>query len=244
LAGFLNVKSDIVEIQRSHEDPMSGILKGKPSPPRLEIRDALFGDIPLSRLLPISPEILHMEPWASFARAKELIDARETQSAIQTFRHILETPQLESRNYLQAWLFLRELGVDPPQETEKELLGVVVEVGMPKGLDLVAAYPDHHARYYNFSGAGVVWERPNEVLDAAIDNLLQIGKTTVEFVGVWKKNRPAPPPAGQARVNFLTPSGLRFGQGPLDILGKDRLGGPVIASAFKLMQELIQLTKK
>lgn len=223
---------------------MLDFLKTKPVPPQLQIRDALFGDIPFSRLLTISQEILSLEPWASFAHAKELIDAHETQGATQALRHILEISQLESRQYLQAWHFLRELGVNPPQKTEKELLGVVVEVGMPKGLDLVAAYPDHHARYYNFSGAGVVWERPNEVLDTAIDDLLQVGRTTVDLVGVWKKDRLAAPPNGHARVNLLTPGGLRFGQGPLNILGNDRLGGPVLASAFKLMQELIKLTKK
>ena len=223
---------------------MLDFLKRKSVPPQLQIRDALFGDIPLSQLLSISQEILSMEPWASFAHVKELLDAQETQGATQSLRHILEMPQLESRQYLQAWHFLRDLGVNPPQETERELLGVVVEVGMPKGLDLVAAYPDHHARYYNFSGAGVVWERPNEVLDAAIDDLLQVGRSTVDLIGVWKNDRLAAPPNGQARVNLLTPGGLRFGQGPLNILGNDRLGGPVLASAFRLMQELIKLTKK
>jgi hypothetical protein len=226
------------------EDQLFDFLKSKPVPPRLQIRDALFGDIPLSRLLPISQEILSMEPWASFAHAKELIDAHETQGATQALRRILEMPQLESRQYLQAWHFLRDLGVNPPQETEKELLGVVVEVGMPKGLDLVAAYPDHHARYYNFSGAGVVWERPNESLDAQIDDLLRIGAAAVQAIGIWKESRPAAPPTGHARINLLTPGGLRFGQGPLELLGKDQLGGPLIASAFKLMQALIKLTKK
>jgi hypothetical protein len=40
------------------------------------------------------------------------------------------------------------------------------------------------------------------------------------------------------------PVGLHFGEGPLDALAKDRMGGPVITAAFQLMQELIKLTKK
>ncbi|MGA9126766.1 MAG: hypothetical protein WB425_01345 [Terracidiphilus sp.] len=234
----------MVELQHNQEDRLFDILNGKPAPAQLQIRDTLFGDIPLLQFLPASPDALILEPWASFARAKKLMDAGETQSAIQVFHQISEMSNLESRHYLQAWQFLRDLGVNPSKEDGMMLLGVVVEVGMPKGPDLLAAYSDHRARYYNFSGAGVIWERPNDLIDAAIDDLLGIGKTIVEMVGVWKENRPAPPPAGDARVNLLTSGGLRFGQGPLDVLGKDSLGGPVLASAFKLMQELIKLTKK
>jgi hypothetical protein len=153
-------------------------------------------------------------------------------------------PELESRHYLQAYHFLRELGVNAPAESTKDVLGVVVEIGMQKGLDLVAAYADRHARYYNYSGAGVVWERGSSRLDVPIDDLLGLGRAVVQAIGPWKGVRPPAPQKGQARINLLTPSGLHFGQGPLDSLAKDRLGGPVIASAFRLMQELIALTSK
>jgi hypothetical protein len=189
-------------------------------------------------------EARKQEPWASFAKAKQSLDSRDTQSAIRIFQNILEMPSLESRQYLQAWQFLRDAGVLPPKETAKEVLGVVVEVGMDRGLDLVAAYPDHHARYYNFSGAGVVSERPNDALDKTIDDLMQAAATTAKAIGPWEKERPTPPPKGQARINILTPSGLHFGQGPLNVISKDAIGGPVIAIAFQLMQSLIKLTAK
>jgi hypothetical protein len=51
--------------------------------------------------------------------------------------------------------------------------------------------------------------------------------------------RPAAPPTGQVRINLLVPSGLHFGQGPLDALSRDPLGGPVIAAEMQLMQGLI-----
>jgi hypothetical protein len=136
------------------------------------------------------------------------------------------------------------LGVNPPPEKAKDVLGVVVEVAMKRGLDLVAGYADHHARYYNYSGAGVVWERPAGTLDAAIDDLLRVGAVVARAIGPWKEARPPAPPEGNARINLLVPSGLHFGEAPLDTLARDRLGGPVIASAFRLMQELIKLTKK
>jgi hypothetical protein len=218
-------------------------LKKKPAKPRLEIRDALFGDLPLASFLDISPQALASEPWASFVRASQCLDSGDTPAAIEVLQQVLQLPRLEPRFYLQAWHFLRDSGVNPPPEKAKELLGVVVEVGMPKGLDLVAAYPDHCARYYNFSGAGVVWEKPSDQLDGAIDDLLEKGAAVLARIGPWDGSRPDAPPNGQVRINLLTPSGLHFGQGPMNAISKDPMGGPVLRSAFNLMQELIKVAK-
>ena len=223
---------------------MFNSLKTDPQVQRPAIRDTLFGDMPFSQWLPTSTVAPASAPWASFGRAKTLIDSGRLKEAIAALESILETPNLESRHYLQSWHFLRELSVNSSQARAKDILGVVVEVGVKGGLDLVAAYSDHHARYYNFSGAGVVWEMPSNALDGPIDELLQTARALAQVIGPWKQARPAAPPAGQTRINLLTPSGLHFGQGPLDALGKDRLGGPTLASAFRLMQELIKLTKK
>jgi hypothetical protein len=219
-------------------------MKTRSVPNNPEVRDTLFGDLPFSRWATVFQNATPSEPWASFCRAKQSLDSGDKQSAKQVLLGILEMPELESRHYLQAWHFLRELGVSPPSKKEKDLLGVVLEVGMEKGLDLVAAYADHHARYYNYSGAGVVWERPDNSLDPVIDHLLRVGSATMQAIGPWKGNRPSAPPVGHARINLLSPVGLNFGQGPLDAMTKDRLGGPVITASFRLMQELIKLTKK
>jgi len=217
-------------------------LTGRPPEKKLEIRDALFGDLPLSQWLPQS--LPNTEPWISLARAKQSVERGDKPGAIAILQSILAMPDLESRHYLEAWHSLRDLGVSVPADKAKDVLGVVVEVGMDRGLDLVAAYPDHHARYYNFSGAGVVWERPNGSFDKPIDDLLGAASTAVRVIGPWDKDRPAAPPTGQARINILTPSGLHFGQGSLNALSKDRIAGPVIGLAFQLMQQMIKLTKK
>ncbi|GAB2962493.1 hypothetical protein GCM10027048_33810 [Hymenobacter coalescens] len=91
------------------------------------------------------------------------------------------------------------------------MLGVVVEVGMEQGFDLVAAYADGTARYYNYSGAGVVWERPDDSLAAPVQALLAAGERVVGQIGPWEQPRPAAPPQGSARINMLTPAGLHFG---------------------------------
>jgi len=201
-----------------------------------DIRETLFGDLPFSQWPPESST--DAEPWVSFVRAKQQSNLGNKPEAIEALQEILSKPDLESRHYLQAWHFLRELGVDPT-DGGKQVLGVVVEVALPKGLDIVAAYADHTARYFNFSGAAVIWERPDESLDASIDDLLKNGQTVVAQISVWEEPRPAAPPAGEARINMLTPSGLHFGQAKMNLLANDDLGGAVISSATKLMQQLM-----
>jgi hypothetical protein len=114
---------------------------------------------------------------------------------------------------------------------------------MPRGLDLLATYPDYHARYYNFSGAGVVWEHPDGSLDLTIDELMAASSKVVSRIGPWDKERPAPAPTGQMRLSFLTPSGLHFGQAPTNTLAADPLASPVVRVAGQLMQALIAKTK-
>lgn len=135
---------------------------------------------------------------------------------------------------------MRELGVHPPENKAKIIYGVVVEVTMKQGLDIVAAYADHSARYFNHSGAAVIWESPDNSLNEEIDNLLAAGKNIIQNIGPWEDERPGVPPKGQARVSMLTPSGLHFGQAPFNALANDAMGGPIIMAATNLMQSLIR----
>jgi hypothetical protein len=164
----------------------------------------------------------------------------EREAAVNNWREVINQGGLEPRHYLQAWHFLRQNGVQPPAEISRQLLGVVVEVGMPKGLDLLAAYPDHTARYYNFSGRGVVWEHPDSSLDDRIDALLQASSRVVTQIGPWDKPRPPEPSADHVRLCFLTPSGLHFGQAHMDVMSRDPMGAPVWYLAGDLMRALIE----
>jgi hypothetical protein len=208
------------------------------------LRDALFGDTLFSGLPTLNLHPHSSEPWASFKRVKDSLEKGDSNQAIEALRRILAIPQMESRVCVQVWHLLRELGVEPPTELAKQTLGVVVEVGMPKGVDLVAGYADHCARYWNFSGAGVVWEHPNDMLDKLIDDLLTKGSSVVQRIGPWKEPRPAAPANGIVRLNFLTPNGLHFGQGPMNALAKDPMGGPVLSSVFQLMKALMEIGQK
>ena len=206
------------------------------------IRETLFGDLALDQW-PQVGSASEAFPWSAFVAARAQIASGDGPAAVANWREVLEHPGLEPRHYLQAWHFLRQHGQLPPTGEAKQVLGVVVEVAMKQGLDLLAAYADHSARYYNYSGAGVVWDHPDTSLDAPIEQLLEASRVVVDLIGPWEQARPAPPPRGQARMAFLTPSGLHFGQGEMGALGQDPLGGRVLQLATVLMQALVAKTK-
>lgn len=215
---------------------MFNFLKKKETNKPIDARDLLFGDLPLSEW-PKDPT-LTMEPWVSFIQARQHVESRQNTQAIAALQKITEMPGLESRHYLQAWHFLRSLGVNPPADKAKTVYGVVVEVGMEKGADLLAAYLDHTARYLNYSGSGVIWEHPDDSLDVEMDALLKAGQDVANKIGPWEEPRPPAPTNGNVRLNMLTPSGLHFGYGGFDVLNNEPMGRALISPATQLMQKL------
>ena len=214
--------------------------KEKPKP--ITIRDTLFGDLPLSEW-PLDPNTT-AEPWVSFLQARKSLESRDNASAIATLKKITEMPSLEARHYLQAWHFLRQLGVNPPEDKAKMVYGVVVEVGMQNGADIVAAYTDGTARYLHHMGGGVIWERPDDSLDGQIRALLAAGQKVAGYIGPWEKERPEPPGPDDVRLNMLTPSGLHFGYGGFKTLSEDPMGNAILSPATLLLQGLVVKDKR
>jgi hypothetical protein len=217
---------------------MFGWLKKKPAPPAFplaELRETLFGDQPLQAW---GGKGIDAEPWNHFASAAASVRSGDQAGAREALNRVLALPGLESRHYLQAWDALRALGVAPPADEAKHLYGVVLDVPVDKGLDTLAAYEDHRARYLNFSGAPIIWDAPGGVMDAPIDALLAAGRTLVQQIGPWEGARP-PLPRGVARMSLLTPSGLHFGQAPFQAFTGDPMAAPLVHAATALMQALI-----
>ncbi|MGH8517940.1 MAG: hypothetical protein ACREUE_10820 [Panacagrimonas sp.] len=155
---------------------------------------------------------------------------------IQALQKIAGDEARESR--LRALVFkrLREEGAAVPP---KILLGVIVEVPFKDGLDTLAAYADGRVRYLNRSGkVGIFEAGPDEVLALARD-LVDESKGLVAKLGPWDKPRLPPPKPGKVRMSFVVSDGLYFGEGPLDVMQQDPLGGPVLAKAALLLQAVV-----
>lgn len=216
---------------------MFNFFKKKEQPRPANIRDTLFGDLPLSQWPDDST--LTTEPWGSFLQAKKHLDQKDQDSARDVLQKITDMPGLESRHYLQAWHFLRSLNVNPPSDKAKTVYGVVVEVALTGGVDTLAAYMDRTAYYLNYSGAGILWQHPDSSLDAEIDALLTAGQAVANVIGPWEQARPPAPQGNNVRLNMLTPSGLHFGYGPFQTLYNEPMGRAIIDPATRLMQAMI-----
>lgn len=219
---------------RTPPERMPSMTAQPPAAPP-SVRDTLFGDRPIDDWGAHTGGV-----WDHFAQARQAIANREPQRAIAALQAVIATPGLESRHYMQAWHCLRQLGVAVPPGREKELFGVVLEVPVEGGLDLLAAYADGSSRYYNYTGAGEVMDAPDDAIRALTERLLEAGRATVSLIGPTGEPRRGPPGPGMIRLNFITPAGLHFGQGPFEAIQADPKGGPVIAAAIALMQALVE----
>lgn len=194
----------------------------RPEPLLEKLERALFAELDVFELFPAEKA-----PFENGSRDEK----------IRILESHLEDP--ESRTHIAAWSELRKLGVTVPDSQARTVLGIVIEVGLYGGIDYLAAYADHSARYYNFSGKKVLWENDDAEINVMIDALLQTGRDVVPQIGLWNGERRRGVANDVARISFLTPSGLLFGEGPMEALMKDTLSAPVLRNAIALMTALI-----
>jgi hypothetical protein len=150
---------------------------------------------------------------------------------------IVNDPEVETRLRLVASRLLLGRGVPA---RERRLLGVIVEVAMDEGLDVLAAYEDGTARYINYSGKLIVWDAATPESDALVKAVFAAAGQVVGQIGPWEGERLPAPVVGNARLSFLVTDGLYFGEGPLQALAQDALGGGVINSGAALMGFLVK----
>ena len=159
-------------------------------------------------------------------------------SSNQDLESLISDPSVESRVRLLAY---RKLFLNGKKPKKKELLGVVVEVGLEKGTDVLASFSDGTARYINQSGKIIIWDMSDKRSDFLTKELFYESESIVKKIGPWDKQaRLAPPGRGLARISFLMSDGLYFGQGPMNDLFHDPLSGPALNVTTLLMQHITE----
>ena len=146
----------------------------------------------------------------------------------------------EGRARYLAYSLLRNAEKAVP---EKILLGVIVEVGLPEGLDVLAAYSDGGVRYINKTGKLAVFEGVPQVRPL-VQDVLDAAQGVVANTGPWLGARLAPPRVGNIRISFLVSDGLYFGQGPAAQMQKESMAAPLIRKATVLLQAVVELSIK
>jgi len=124
---------------------------------------------------------------------------------------------------------------------KKELLAVIVEVGLDGGLDVLASFNNGTARYINQTGKILVLETTtDDKANELTKDLFLKGQDIVNQIGPWDKARKPHPTKGNVRITFLVSDGLYFGEGPMNVLFNDALANPALTVATQLMQFLTE----
>jgi len=156
-------------------------------------------------------------------------------------RKIANDETNEGRVRALAYNRLRAVGEAVPS---KKLLGVIVEVPLQKGLDVLAAFSEGGVRYLNQSGKVVIFEGQGNPVEGLAKELVSASQPIVNKIGPWDKKRLPPPKTGNVRITFLVSDGLYFGEGPFALLQQDAMAGPVLSKATQLLQRAVELGTK
>lgn len=146
----------------------------------------------------------------------------------------------EGRIRYLAYTKLRELG-QPVQA--KVLLGVIVEVPLAGGLDVLAAFSEGGVRYVNQSGKLAVFEGV-AAIQPFVQRLFATSEPVVARIGPRVQPRRALPKQGAIRLTFLVSDGLYIGEGPMDAMQREAMAGPVIQRATELLQTVVLMATK
>lgn len=156
-------------------------------------------------------------------------------------RKIAEDEANEGRVRALAYNRLRAAGEAVPP---KKLLGVIVEVALEKGLDVLAAFSEGGVRYLNQAGKVAIFEGQGNPVEGLAKDLVSASQPIVNKIGPWDKQRLPPPKAGNVRITFLVSDGLYFGEGPFATLQQDSMAGPVLSKATQLLLRTVELGTK
>jgi hypothetical protein len=156
-------------------------------------------------------------------------------------RRIAEDAGNEGRVRALAYHRLRSAG---ERVAPRHLLGVIVEVPMPGGLDVLAAFSDGGVRYLNHSGKMVFVDAAGSPLQAMAAQLLSSADPVVARLGPWDKGRLPPPAGGNVRISFIVSDGLYFGEGPFEAMQRDPLAGALIEQASRLLQKVVEVGQR
>ncbi|GAB3918199.1 hypothetical protein [Larkinella terrae] len=152
-------------------------------------------------------------------------------------QRVAADPNVETRAKILAYNRLRN---SSQRIAKRELLAVIIEVGLDDGLDVLASFQDGTARYINHSEKVIIWETTDAHSHSLTHKLFKESISIVSKIGPWNGERRPYPEEGNVRISFLVSDGLYFGEGPINVLFNDALARPALQSATELMQYLTE----
>ncbi|MFL5579486.1 MAG: hypothetical protein ACJ8AO_03860 [Gemmatimonadaceae bacterium] len=216
----------------------------KRPPGAAEVLHALvYADVPLERWPAIlgSPHVLPADaPLRRLQDAAAAEAAGDRDGARTRLRAAADDPAAESRVRLLAWRGLRDLGDKPPADAARVPRGVVCEVALPHGLDVLGCYEDRTARLHGAAGNMVIWDARDPDIDARIDAVLAQAPALVGSIRAHG-DLGLIVPRGTVALTALTDAGRHTRPEPLSALSGGRSKySPLFAAATQLFVALVE----
>ena len=214
-------------------------------PVLLELRETLYTRASLDPFLArLQDDAKSAFPWSHFFAANQALKDGDNAGAISQLKQVVGAQGLNTRIYLQAWHTLVSLGELPVETLRGYTQGVVIENHMDQGLDIVAAYSDNTARYWNYTGTGIVWDARDPEIDKLVFELLKIGFEITKRIGIGLRDTPPVPERGYLRIYIMAYDGSAVGEGRFEQLSKDPMGNTAINAGVNLMNGLMKKQRK
>jgi hypothetical protein len=175
------------------------------------------------------------EPWSSFVVAAARI--RGNRGTTRTLLALAEDPDAESRVRLWAWTALRGLGVQPSGPMAQDVVGVVIEVPVDDGTDVLAAYSDGSVRFLGAAGRYVAREADEPDANSAL--LLDEARVLVTVAP--QPRRLEPVEEGMVRLTALTAFGVHSVEVPWSDLEENGRLERLLPPALRLLDEVTQV---
>lgn len=154
--------------------------------------------------------------------------------AVSAILDLAEDRSQESWIRILAYEWLRRQGSSTlPLRTE--LLGVIVELPVAGGLDVLAVYRDGRIRYVNHVGVMVAFHEGAQCVTESASRMLEAAQSALEHGDTEMHDRRPPFRHDAVRLSFLTSSGLHMSEGVWPRLVCDPLFGPVLRQAVTLL---------
>lgn len=209
----------------------------------MQLRELLFADQDLDAILSGMPnhdcagaKKASNNPWPLLAMARSLRNEGRARQAALVLKRVAEAPGVETRVRLWAWHALRKLGVRAEGTSADEVLGVVIELPLPLGVDTLAAYRDGTVRYVNQGGDILIFDGKEPKGLRRARRLLDRAQAQVAGMPFAPRRLP---PKTRLRCTLLTRQGSRCAEEDVKRAGEPgRYLTPVFEAAAHLLYSL------
>lgn len=183
------------------------------------------------------------ELWYHIVGAFARYKAGRMLEAKTELRRVADMQSVDSLITLWAWNTLRAWGQLPDDDIAQKVLGVVMEVGLDRGMDVMAAYEDGTSRYVSKTGSMIVWDDHGDhnndlarkIVAAAQAIVNQLPASTAEAVTS----------TGKVQFSVLTVGGIRGIIAPMNELSRAAsLLSPLFNASKELLISLIKTVEE